>query len=75
MSYTTQDLADLHGVSLKSMYKYIKILKENKEFEKTAPGRFYSDKEALKIANAIGFEIPENGRSTPLGPRRSPELP
>jgi len=71
MSYTTQDLADIHGVSLKSMYKYIKILRENKEFQKRAPGRFYSDREAGEIASLIGFELPDNSSPSPKIPHSS----
>lgn len=68
MSYTTQELANYHGVSLNTMYKYIKELKINNEFEKRSPGRFYSDREAYQIADAIGFEIPSNHPTFPKIP-------
>ena len=58
MSYTTQQLANLHGVSLSTMYAYIKELRINKEFKKTSPGVFYSDREARQLSDLIGFDLP-----------------
>lgn len=57
MVYTNLNLAAMRGVDDDTMREHIKKLVEDKKFEKTSPGKTYSEKEAKNLAEIMGFTL------------------
>jgi hypothetical protein len=55
--YSTKEIANVIGVSERTMFTRLKELKEEKKFTKKSKGKFYTPEEVLKIAAKLGLKI------------------
>jgi DNA-binding Lrp family transcriptional regulator len=55
--YTLQDIADMIGVSTRTVWNYKKKLIQEKKFKKTSPGTNLNDVDAEKMVTLLGFRF------------------
>ena len=57
MLFSVEDLANQYGASKRTMERRIAELKENCKFRKESSGKFFDEKEALKLSKLLNFTI------------------
>ncbi len=54
-TYSTQQLADIFGISLRTMERRLTDIRKSQQFTKNSPGKLYTETEAHEIASLLNF--------------------
>lgn len=54
--YSDQILIQISGVSKRTFYRRLQVLRNQKLFEKGSKDQYYGEDEALRIAELLGFK-------------------
>lgn len=55
MAFTTGELAQMFGMSKRTMERRLEKLRKEKKFEKTSDGNLYNEEEAMQLAKTLGY--------------------